>query len=349
MAVGGFGVGERASGSRAAAVAAVLAAAAVWTGAARAQPGGNTGLIGDAGLIDAILATPNYKTPVLQDNAFATAPGLEQAARTPQFTLNALAPLLFNSNPEFRSSGGPQSFQGSPVARLGWASQLFGTPLRLSGAAGLEFERYPGANAASVDYFRSSARLQYVPPADDQAFSPFFSYVPRMDFEPTLSGNFATRQDLNLGVDKVFHFDGSFHRVPASANSSGATVWSFGFSLSAQQRFRNPAPGSQALVFAPSASWVISEEWNASFSLPVTRRWFDALDGINERDVTVDPVGVLEYIIPDNWLGGPGTARMFGNPAVDFLGFHERNWSTAAGFEYGQWLAGVVLKFGWRF
>ena len=331
------------------AVAAGLVAAAMRAAPAPAQPSGNAGLIGDEGLLNAILATPNYKTPVLPDNLLATAPGLERAAPAPQFTLNAVVPLLFNSNPEFRSCCGPQSFQGSPVARLGWASQLFGTPLRLSGAAALEFERYPGANAASVDYFRSSARLQYVPPGDDQAFSPFFSYVPRMDFEPTLADNFETRQDLNLGVDKVFNFDGSFHRVPASADSSGTTVWSFGFALSAQQRFRNPAPGSHALVFAPSASWVISPQWNASFALPVTRRWFNAVGGISQRDVTVEPVGVVEFIVPESWLGGPRGARIFGYPAVDFLGFHERNWSTAPGFAYGQWLAGIVLKAGWRF
>ena len=70
-----------------------FAVAAAWGAPALAQPGGNAGLIGDDGLIDAILATPNQKTPVPQDNEFATAPGLEQAARQPQFTLNALAPL----------------------------------------------------------------------------------------------------------------------------------------------------------------------------------------------------------------------------------------------------------------
>jgi hypothetical protein len=32
--------------------------------------------------VDAILATPNQKTPVPQDHIFATAPGVEQAART---------------------------------------------------------------------------------------------------------------------------------------------------------------------------------------------------------------------------------------------------------------------------
>ncbi|MFZ3236193.1 MAG: hypothetical protein WA417_03780 [Stellaceae bacterium] len=331
-----------------AAVCAVVVAAA-WVAPALAQPGGNTGLIGDDGLIDAILATPNQKTPVPQDNLFATAPGLEQAARQPQFTLNALAPLLFNSNPEFRSSGGPQSLDGSPVARLGWASQLFGTPVRVSGFASLEWERFPSANDASIDYFRSSARMQYVNPSDDQAFSPFFSYVPRMDFDPTFGDNFATRQDLNLGFDKTFNFDRSFNRAGSSSDSSATTVWSFGFSLGAQQRFRDPAPGSHALLFAPSVSYVISDQWNASLSAPITRRWFNTIDGVSQKAVTLEPVGVLEFIIPGAWLGGPRGATMLGNPAVDFLGFHERNWSTAPGFAYGQWLAGLVLKAGWRF
>jgi hypothetical protein len=50
-----------------------------------------------------------------------------------------------------------------------------------------------------------------------------------------------------------------------------------------------------------------------------------------------------------DWLGGPRGAGMLGNPAVDFLGFHKQNWSTAPGSAYGQWLAGIVLKAGWRF
>jgi hypothetical protein len=63
----------------------------------------------------------------------------------------------------------------------------------------------------------------------------------------------------------------------------------------------------------------------------------------------VEPIGILEYIIPGGWLGGGHGATLLGNPAVDFLAFHERNWSTEASFEYGQWRAGVVLKAGWRF
>jgi Spy/CpxP family protein refolding chaperone len=43
----------------------------------------NAGLEGGQdSLFDAILATPNRKTPIPQDNASATAPGLEQATPT---------------------------------------------------------------------------------------------------------------------------------------------------------------------------------------------------------------------------------------------------------------------------
>ena len=95
----------------------------------------NAGLQGGQdGLFDAILATPNYKTPVLPDSGIATAPGLEQAVPAPQFTLNVLAPALYNSNAQFLSSGGSQTLEGSPLVRLGWASQLFDTPIRLSAA-----------------------------------------------------------------------------------------------------------------------------------------------------------------------------------------------------------------------
>ena len=134
----------------------------------------NAGLQGGQdGLFDAILATPNQQTPVPQDNIFATAPGVEQAARTPQFTLNILAPAFYNSNAQFSNSGGSQALEGSPVVRLSWASQLFDTPIRVSGAASLETERFTNAPAAAIDYIRTSARAQYINPDNDQDYSLF--------------------------------------------------------------------------------------------------------------------------------------------------------------------------------
>jgi hypothetical protein len=53
-----------------------------------------------------------------------------------------------------------------------------------------------------------------------------------------------------------------------------------------QRPFRDPAPQSQSLFYNPSASCVISEQWNASFSMPITRRWFDAISGLSQRNLT---------------------------------------------------------------
>src|SRR6516164_8036472 len=310
----------------------------------------NAGLQGGQdGMFDAILATPNYRTPVLPDSALATAPGLEQAVPTPQFTLNVLAPALYNSNAQFLSSGGSKTLEGSPLVRLGWASQLFDTPIRVSGAASFETERFVNAPGAAIEYIRASARAQYANPENDQDYSPFLPYVPRLDFDPTFANNFATRQDLNLGINKVFNFDGDFNRVAFSSSSSAATVWSLGFSAGLQRRFRSPAPQSYALFGSPSASYVISEEWNVSVSMPITGRWFDTTDGINQRNLTIEPAGVVEYVIPSTWLGGADSARLLGNPAIDFFAMTERNWSNLSGAAYTQYRAGIFFKTGWRF
>jgi len=310
----------------------------------------NAGLEGGQDhLFDAIFATPNYKTPSLPDNEFATAPGLEQLARVPQFTLNILAPALYNSNAQFLSSGGSQTLEGSPLVRLGWASQLFDNPIRISGASSMETQRFVNAPGAAIDYIRTSARAQYLNPEDDQDYSPFLSYVPRLDFDPTFANNFATRQDLALGLNKVFNFDGAFNRIPTSSNSSSEAVWSFGFGVGGQRRFRDPPPQSYAFFFSPSASYVISEEWNASFSVPITRRWFDMFNDVSQRNLTLEPTGVLEYVIPNGWLRGANAARMLGNPAIDFVAGVERNWSNLSPATYTQWRVGVVLKTGWRF
>ena len=70
---------------------------------------------------------------------------------------------------------------------------------------------------------------------------------------------------------------------------------------------------------------------------------------ILRQNWTVEPTGVLEYVIPNNWFGGADTARMLGSPAVDFLVSFERNWSNVSGGTYSQWVAGLVVKSGWRF
>jgi hypothetical protein len=297
-------------------------------------------------LTDAILAMPGAATVNAQTNEFATAPGLERQVRAPLFGFNVLAPLYFNSNAQSASSGGASALQGSPLAQLGFSSRVADLPLRFSMGVSGETERYANASSANVDFLRINARLQYVSAGNDQDYSPFIAYAPRLDFEPTFSREFATRQDLNVGFNKVFNFGPDFQRVPFSANSAPGTVWSFGFTAFAQQRFREPAPASAALVVLPSVAWIITPQWNALFGIDLTRRWFEQ----NSRsDLLMEPIATLEYIIPADWFGPLRNAQRLGRPALDLQVGHEKNWSNLSGAAYDGWAVGAVLKTGWAF
>jgi hypothetical protein len=296
--------------------------------------------------LDAVLATPNERTPVPQDGAIATAPGLTQPTPRPQVTVNLLAPLFFNSNAEAIGSGGTATAEGSPVVRLSAAGQLGDLPIRLSGGVSVEWDRFASAGNADFDKLRPSLRAQYVNASNDQAYSPFIAFVPRLDFTPTFATRFNTRYDLDLGVNKVFDFDAGFRRVAPSGYSSASTIWSLGFTAGVQRRWSDPIPSSYAVFLIPSATYVISDEWNAEAVLDLTQRWYD----VNaERELTVMPIGVLEYVMPDRWFGGANAAQLLGKPSVDFVVSYERNWANFPHFTFTQWVAGVVFKAGWRF
>ena len=337
----------------AAAIALFLAAVATLPGiprAAMAQTAASDAATDGADFrVDALLATPDQLTPVPQDNLIATAPGLEQQTPLVRITGNVLAPIYYNSNAESASSGGTQTVEGSPFVGLSIAGQLGELPVRLSSGVNAEWDRYGNAPSAEFDKLRTYIRLQYVDAANDQAFSPFVSFVPRQDFTPTFAVNFATRYDLNLGFNKVFAFDGNFDRVPFSSSSAAASVWRFGLTVLVQRRFRSAPPESYALFAVPSVSYVISPQWNASLAIDLTRRWFDAFAGTSQRNFTLEPVAVLEYVVPATWLGGERTARLFGRPAIDGLVGVERNWSNVSTASFTQFVAGLVFKFGWRF
>jgi hypothetical protein len=163
--------------------------------------------------IDAILATPSLATPVPQSNLIATAPGLEQQAASPQFTFNFLAPFAYTSNAEQIRTGGTPTLELSPVGNLSWAAPLFDLPVRLSANVAVENDRFIESGGADLDKIGGSLRLQYVDPNNDQAFSPYVAYAPRFDFLPTFSEEVETRQDVNLGFNKRFNFDGRLLRL----------------------------------------------------------------------------------------------------------------------------------------
>ena len=302
--------------------------------------------------IDAMFGMHSRYTSVPQDNIFATTPGLEQQARRSQFTFNILAPISYNSNADFTPSGGAagqNSAEFSPVIGASWSTPVFDLPLRFTGNARAEVDRFTQVPTSDFDKAALSGRLQYVHPTNDQAYSPYFVYAPRFDFDPFFRERFATRQDLNLGVNKTFNFDGALRRVPFSPDTLAETVWSFGVTAFAQRRFRDPQPSSWAFYLIPSATYVISENWNVSLGIEVMRRVFDAYLGFNEAEWFMEPIATLEFVLPAAWFGSERNAAMFGRPAIDLQMAYEQNWSNIPTFSYSAWHVGAALKLGWRF
>jgi hypothetical protein len=283
-------------------------------------------------------------------NLIATAPGLEQQAPSSQIRFNFLVPFGYNSNAEKISAGGTPTLQLRSIGNLSWTTPLFELPVRLSANVAIESQRFLDSSSADVDKIGGSIRLQYVDRNNDQSFSPYFAYAPRLDFIPTFSSNIATRQDVNFGFNKRLNLDGNFLSVPPAGNTSASTVWSFGLTVVGQRRFREPGSASSALYLIPSVSYVISEQWNASLAIEVIGRWFDSNTiGAFRRDWEVQPIATLEYVIPATLFGTPEIASAFGRPALDFQTSHVRNWSNFSTREFSQWTASIVLKTGWRF
>jgi hypothetical protein len=299
---------------------------------------------------DAVLATPNLATPVPLSNLYSTAPGLGQQVRAPQWRFNLLAPFGYNSNAEEIARGGTQTLESSPFGNLSWAAPVGNLPLRLTVNASAESDRYFRAPDVDLDKLGASVRLQYVDPTNDQAFSPYFAIAPRWDFLPTFSDQISARQDFNLGFNKRFNFDGSFHPVPIASDTSALSVWSLGLTAFVQRRLREPQLSSSAVFVIPSASYVISRDWNVSLAVEFLGRWFDPNSlRFSKQDLEALPIGTIEYVIPAFLFGGEKIANAFGRPALDIQGSYLKVWSNIPGASFGQLTASVTLKMGWRF
>jgi hypothetical protein len=307
---------------------------------------------GNSARTDAMFGTYDRYGLAPQDNIFATTPGLEQPARRSTFTFNGLVPMFYNSNADLTPSGGTagqNSAEFSPIVGVSWSTPVFDLPLRFTAGVRAEIDRFTQVPSADFDKVALSGRLQYIDPNNDQAYSPYFVYAPRFDFDPFFRERFATRQDLNLGVNKTFNFDANFQRVPFSPDTLAETVWSFGVTVFGQRRFRDPQPSSWAFYVIPSMTYVISEHWNVSLGLEVMRRWFDPYLGFTEAEWFIEPIATLEFVLPAAWFGTDRNARMFGRPAIDLQMAYEQNWSNNPAFSYSAWHVGAALKLGWRF
>jgi hypothetical protein len=225
-----------------------------------------------------------------------TAPGAEQQVEGPQIRLNALAPINFDSNPLELGWGSPSSWGTFPVGNASAAAAVGDLPFRVSVSARSQFKRFFSEPDADIDRLTFSGRIEYVDPHNDQAWSPYFAITPRFSYLPTFSDQTEARQDFNLGFNKSWHFDGSFQLIPVAADTSAAIVWSFGLTAFAQNRQRQPQLSSDALFLIPSASWVISKDWNASLAEEMLGRWYER-DSAGEasHDWEVLPIVTLEY------------------------------------------------------
>jgi hypothetical protein len=310
----------------------------------------DAGVDADQARTDALLGTLNLTTPQPFDNLYSTAPAAEQQVIRPQFRLNGLLPLNWDSNPLELGSGSDPSWGTFPVGNLSAAAPVGDLPFRVSISARSEFKRFFNESDADIDRLTFSGRIQYTDPTNDQAFSPYFAITPRFSYLPTLSDQTEARQDFNLGFNKAWHFDGSFHLVPIAADTSAETVWSFGLTAFAQRRLRQPQLSSDALVLIPSVSWAISKDWNASFAVELLGRWYEAdRFGERSRDWETLPIATLEYVIPATLFDSDALANLLGRPAIDLQGSHLKVWSTVPGVSFGQWEASATLKVGWRF
>ena len=299
-------------------------------------------------LKDAMLATPNAATPQPLSNLYATAPGLEKQIAVPQVRANVLLPLGWNSNADEVSHGGTSSGETSPFANLSWATPVGSLPLRATLSGFAESDRYFRTPEFDLDKTGLSARLQYVDPNNDQAFSPYVTFTPRWDFLPTFESQLSARQDYSLGFNKRFNFDSNFRPIPTAPDTSALTVWSLGLTAFVQRRLREPQVSSDAVFVIPSASYVISNNWNANFAVEYIGRRFDQNNlGIATRDHEIHPIVTLEYVIPAKFLGGEKNARLLGRPALDLQASYLRVWSNAPAGSFEQWKGVAALKLSW--
>jgi hypothetical protein len=320
--------------------------------AASAQSAGRLDARGDSqdAMTDALFATPNAVTPAPLSNLYATAPELEKQIPSQQFRANALLPLGWNSNANEVSQGGIASGQWRPLGNLSWAAPVADLPLRATVSGFAESDSYFRASRVDLDKTGGSARLQYVDPANDQAFSPYVVFAPRWDFRPVFATQISARQDFNLGFNKRVNLDGNFRQIPLAADTSGETAWSFGLTAFVQRRLREPQTSSTAAFVIPSMSYAIGKNWSASLAVEFIGRWFDHnAFGFSASIYEAQPIFTLEYVVPAELLGGERTAALLGRPALDLQSSYLKVWSNAPGGGYEQWQTVAALKMGWRF
>jgi hypothetical protein len=215
------------------------------------------------------------------------------------FNFRINAPLFYNSNATEAQSGAPAALEGDPELELGWSRNLTSPPLKVSVKIRADTDRYANASQGDEDEVSGTFKASYYDAQDDQQWSPFFSYKSAATFDPTFSPWTETKNDLALGLDKIFNFDSDFHLLPPSGRSRAAAVWSLGVSTYVQRRLRMPGPSSTAFYVVPFVTYVPAEDWTISLFASTRERWFDSVASgtgtTSRRDFEIEPTFTVAY------------------------------------------------------
>jgi hypothetical protein len=290
------------------------------------------------------------RTEILRDAidaAFDAAQARKAAQGAPavpkEFSVRINAPLYFNSNVLLGHSG----LEGNPEIALGWSPSWASLPFKPSVKLKADTDRYTNVPQASQDEASGSFRLSYYDASDDQTWAPFFSYKLEAIYGATFSPWRETKNDFNLGFDKLFSFDGDFRLLPAAANSRGAAVWTLGVTAYVQRRVRTSPSDSLALYVVPNATYLPSADWVISLSLETWLRWYQGVPAkpISRRDLEINPVLTIAYD-PSTLFGGDSPLR---SPQIALeIGFDTRS-SNLVNKSFKQWTVGPVLSAKWKF
>jgi hypothetical protein len=246
-----------------------------------------------------------------------------QAAKAPPkvpkaFSVGINAPLYYNSNAD-----GHGALEGDPEIALGWTRSLTSLPFRLSAKLKANTHRYANVPQANEDDASGSS---YYDASNDQVWAPFFFYTPKAIYGATFAPWIQTKNDFNLGVNKLSNFDGDFRLLPAAASTGDAAIWTLGVRAYVERRVRTSAPDSRALYLVPSATCVPSANWVILLTLESWERWFDSVSikskSISRRDFEIEPILTIAY--------DPSTAFLAVATVLDRRRSRSRSGSTVA-------------------
>ena len=290
-------------------------------------------------------------------------PMREGESSSDDFTFTVLGPVVFNSNAESSYGTGTSSAELTPEVRLGWSKQV-SQFVKLSALADVSSDRYPSDASANGDASFAKLRAQYSTGGDDQEWSPYVEYSPKIAFIPTFSKKQSSSQDLSIGFDKTYNFLRGFEPIsgPPRPDSSLATVWSVGFTGTVSRRFAGSTPDSWIGTASPTLSWNATQgsdpkaaQWNLSLEVDVSHKIFNAAANVKERDTTIGPVLTVEVLPPLSWFEGEiendrdKRRTHLGRPRIDFqLSFVDFSSNTPQS-AFHQWTLGPTIKASWDF